>query len=701
MSHASSTPLVSVVIPSCQGADRIGETLRSLADQTLAADSYEIVVVLNGPLDATPATLEQVRREHPRLRLRSVHIADQGAGPARNAGVAAAAGAHLTFVDDDDSVSPTFLEALVDAAGDGVVSLAMVADVVADGGGVFAEFDNYLNRRIAVHAGADVPGEALSTALGFVAAKLVPTALARAARFDTTLRSGEDVVYWFDLFNRAPFLFRVVESSSGAAYHRSVRVGSISRQAASYDFSISQRLDVIERLAGRTVTHPAAERVRGAMMAGQTMLMNGYLREADEGEHRRAVEEVRERGLEQVVRYDLLNAGLGRDLAVCYAFMPYVDTSAMVAARRVRARGVVVDVVSQSLKARCERDQTARLIAQEFVGEHRELPGKPGAFNWRLIERFATRGLEQVATWEAAKGPYRSVYSRVMWPASHVLAAAYKVRHPQTRWIAEFSDPQQWDSAGQRRTPRVRQGPIGEELLAALAAAGVTPGTEGRTTIAELVEHLAYCFADEIVFTNENQREVMLGYLGNEALAERARSVSTISEHPTLEPSFYQLEPVDYDLDPSVVNLAYFGVFYRTRALSEVIEALATLPAERRDRVRLHVFTSKPAELAEVAENSGLRGVIIANPFVSFLAALNLATRMDVLLINDARTVDLYPRNPYLPSKWSDYAGSGSEVWAVVEPGSVLSGKKSRYQSQIGDVDGARAQLDAIIEDHL
>jgi hypothetical protein len=40
-------------------------------------------------------------------------------------------------------------------------------------------------------------------------------------------------------------------------------------------------------------------------------------------------------------------------------------------------------------------------------------------------------------------------------------------------------------------------------------------------------------------------------------------------------------------------------------------------------------------------------------------------------------------------------------VWAVVEPGSVLSGKKSRYQSRIGDVEAAHAQLVAIIKDHL
>ncbi len=698
MRYGTSDPLLSVVIPTCRGADRIGDTLRSLAQQTLPAELFELVVVLNGPRDETPARLAEVRRAYPALRLRSIRIPEVGASHARNAGIAAAAGAHLTFVDDDDWVSPTFLQALVDGIEEGVVPLAMVADVVTDTAEGLAEYDNYINRRISVHAGKRVPGEVLSTALGFVAAKLVPTALARASHFEVDLRSGEDVVYWFDLFNRAPFLFRVVETSTDAAYHRSIRVGSLSRQMASYDFSVSQRLEVIERLAAREIAHPAAEKVRIKMITGQTDLINGYLRETRD-EHRRAIEEIRDRGLETVVPYDVLNAGLARDLAVCYAFPPYADTSALVAARRIRRRGAIVDVVSHSMRAIRAKDPSGQLIAQEFVGEHHQVPGKPGAFNWRRIERFVAAGLEQISAWELTKGYYHSVYSRTMWPASHVLAALYKARRSSTTWIAEFSDPQLWDSLGQRRSSVAVPGPLLDELTAALETVGVE--IDAEVSVAELVELLAYALADEIVFTNENQREVMLDYLGDPELETRVRGVSTISEHPTLEPNFYHLETVDYALDPRVMNVAYFGVFYQTRGLDEVLDALARLTPQQRSVVRLHVFTVQPDELTAAAEAAGLSGVIIARPYVSYLGALNLATRMDVLLINDASTVGLHSRNPYLPSKWADYAGSGTDVWAIVEPGSVLSSKKSRYQSRIGDVDGARAQLVAMIEDHL
>ncbi|GAA4701374.1 glycosyltransferase [Nocardioides conyzicola] len=699
MSHGISVPLVTVVVPTFRGADRIGDTLRSLAHQTMDRAAFEVVVVLNGPADGTPEVLDRIRREHPELRLRSITIPEVGAGHARNAGVASAAGTYLTFVDDDDSVSATMLESLAAEVADGVVPLSMVADVVTDSVPSVIEFDNYLNRRISVQTGQTVAGESLPTALGFVAGKLVPTALARTAEFDTSLRSGEDVVYWFDLFNRAPFLFSVVDSHTGAAYHRSIRVGSISRQAASYDFSVSQRLEVIQRLASREVTHPAAARVRDVLMVSQTVLINGYLREMGEDVRLRAVDQIRELGLESFVRYDVLNAGLAHDLAICYAFPPWVDTSGSVSARRIRRRGVVVDVVSQSLRSWSERDAGGRLIAQEFIGDHAELAGKAGVFEWRPIDRFVTAGFQQIATWEATKGSYRSVYSRSMWPASHFLAALYKIRRPETTWIAEFSDPQQRDSRGGFRGARCRPGPLLDELLAALAATGVELAPD--VAISELVEVLAYSLADEIVFTNENQQTMMLDYLGRPALEERVRERSTISEHPTLEPHFYQLAPSDYVLDPTVANVAYFGAFYKTRGLGEVIEAVSSLSAERQRRLRLHVFTPQPEELDIAVRDAGLNGVIIANSYVPYLEALNLATRMDALIINDATTVGMHSLNPYLPSKWSDYAGSGSDVWAIVEPGSVLSKKKTRYQSRIGDAHAAHEQLVAIIKDHV
>jgi len=76
------------------------------------------------------------------------------------------------------------------------------------------------------------------------------------------------------------------------------------------------------------------------------------------------------------------------------------------------------------------------------------------------------------------------------------------------------------------------------------------------------------------------------------------------------------------------------------------------------------------------------------NPYVGFLEFLSLSRRFDWLIINDASTSSTHSRNPFLPSKFADYRGSGSRIWGLIEPGSPLSELPLDARSVIGDVDG-------------
>jgi len=106
------TPLVSFVIPTYARPERLRECLAALARQTMAADTFEIVVVDDGspqpvvsPEGTTPAG--------PTIRI----IRQQNAGPsaARNRGVAEARGELIALTDDDCLPTPTWLESLVAA----------------------------------------------------------------------------------------------------------------------------------------------------------------------------------------------------------------------------------------------------------------------------------------------------------------------------------------------------------------------------------------------------------------------------------------------------------------------------------------------------------------------------------------------------------------------------------------------------------
>jgi glycosyltransferase involved in cell wall biosynthesis len=100
-----SLPLVSVVIPTRNRPHLVKRAVESALAQTLQA--IEVVVIIDGPDPLTAATLSTITD----VRLLVCHQAlSLGGGGARNAGVAAARGVWVAFLDDDDEWLPEKLE---------------------------------------------------------------------------------------------------------------------------------------------------------------------------------------------------------------------------------------------------------------------------------------------------------------------------------------------------------------------------------------------------------------------------------------------------------------------------------------------------------------------------------------------------------------------------------------------------------------
>lgn len=694
-------PEISVIVAAHDAAREIGECLGSLAAQTLAANQYEVIVVLNGPDRGMRHAIDQAVRESAPFQLRLISSERASAGHARNLGLASAVGTHVCFVDHDDWVSPTFLEALLRSAAPGRVSMALLADVQpADSASMSVpDYVNYIGDVVNEHAGEVLPRKLRRTALAFNAAKLVPASVARSARYDESLASGEDLLYWFDVCTEVSFDVVMTPADSGAVYYRRLRPESLSRQPPSFEYSIEGRLDVIERLASRQLhaLDQDLDRVRASLIAGQTSLMRMWL---DENREQRphVLEAIERRGLRHHMAWRVLNQGHATELAALVGFTPWLDTSGLVAARRVRARGALVDLIQVDISAHATLDHSSVAVAQEQVANRAVLEVPTTAMDWSAIKSYVRAGAAQAEEWEAEQGPYRSLYTRAMWPASHVLGAWLKVDRPDLHWRAEFSDPVVWNGYGQRRVGRAANDKMYRRLTAALTERGVA--TPERRNIAQLVELVAYAMADELVFTNEQQLEFMLARLPDPNLADRVKERATVAVHPTPDEELYHLAEATYVTDEGVVNIGYFGAFYPTRGLTEVVDAVQQLTPEDRAKVRIHVFTGDPQALTAELREHGLEDVICANPYAPYLEFLALTRAMDVLLVNDFRTLQHYDLNPYLPAKWSDYRGSGTDVWAVLEPGSVLSTMEMRYRSALGDVAGAVAVLQAAIADH-
>jgi glycosyltransferase involved in cell wall biosynthesis len=101
------TPDSSIIVIAYQEQERIGQCLAALSAQEHTG-SYEVIVVDDGSTDATPSIVDKWAALDPRIRRISL-ATNQGRGVARRAGVEAAQGSHVGFVDADVIVPSTWL----------------------------------------------------------------------------------------------------------------------------------------------------------------------------------------------------------------------------------------------------------------------------------------------------------------------------------------------------------------------------------------------------------------------------------------------------------------------------------------------------------------------------------------------------------------------------------------------------------------
>ena len=98
--------LVSIIVPVYNTGTYLAPCLQSLCDQT--CKNLEIILVDDGSTDGSGAVCDEFARRDDRIKV--IHQKNAGVSAARNAGLDAASGAYLTFVDADDGLVPEAVE---------------------------------------------------------------------------------------------------------------------------------------------------------------------------------------------------------------------------------------------------------------------------------------------------------------------------------------------------------------------------------------------------------------------------------------------------------------------------------------------------------------------------------------------------------------------------------------------------------------
>ena len=185
-------PEVSIIIPAYNSAAYIGDALESVLAQTFKR--YEVIVVNDGSPDTED--LERVLQRFS-SGLRYVKQDNRGVAAARNAGLQAARGDLVAFLDSDDTWLPTFLEKQIQllerSNADLVYSDAMLFGDAPSAGQTFMQLQG---------AGGEVTTERLlSTKVSLQTSTVLArkAAIVRIGLFNESLRRGQDFELWFRL----------------------------------------------------------------------------------------------------------------------------------------------------------------------------------------------------------------------------------------------------------------------------------------------------------------------------------------------------------------------------------------------------------------------------------------------------------------------------------------------------------------------
>ena len=105
--------LASVIVPTFNRAHLLRRNLRALLRQVVEPTRYEIIVVDNNSTDATGAVVRRMAEDHSSIRY--ILEPEQGVAHARNAGLRAARGPIVAYIDDDTFAPPGWLKVMIDS----------------------------------------------------------------------------------------------------------------------------------------------------------------------------------------------------------------------------------------------------------------------------------------------------------------------------------------------------------------------------------------------------------------------------------------------------------------------------------------------------------------------------------------------------------------------------------------------------------
>lgn len=234
--------MVTIIIPTHKPKEYIDDCLQSLDLQTFEKRLFEVIVVLNGEKEPYYSMVQDKLRNYT-FNSRLLYSSIANVSNARNIGLDYADGDYICFVDDDDCVSPNYIEDLYSVVGNcqDCIIVSNVKTFMVDNG---KTGDDYISKAFdffSTHQTRSIYKK--RKFLSSSCCKLIPLSIIDKERFDTKYRIGEDGLFMFAISKK---IRRIELSHSTAIYYRRLRPNSASRQIQSFSTRVREMMDLIK-----------------------------------------------------------------------------------------------------------------------------------------------------------------------------------------------------------------------------------------------------------------------------------------------------------------------------------------------------------------------------------------------------------------------------------------------------------------------
>ena len=234
---------ISVIIPSYKPGNYLFQCIDSLVNQDFDHEQYEVIVILNGCNEPYYSRIDNYIHEKCDGLIRLIQTDVPGVSNARNMGIDSASGEFLTFIDDDDYVSPSFLRLLYSVSNTQVVGISN--EKVFDERNQLIKDDN-ISREYNKKASKGVQSfSSIRRVFSGPWIKLIHRDIIASSRFDVSFSNGEDSLFMFEISKR---IGKVCFTPPEAVYYRRIRPGSAMSKEKDVWFSIKNRIRLIKQL---------------------------------------------------------------------------------------------------------------------------------------------------------------------------------------------------------------------------------------------------------------------------------------------------------------------------------------------------------------------------------------------------------------------------------------------------------------------